>query len=223
MAKKSSKKIDYKNRAKFLRKFIVLPFKNKSNFNAKQKRFLTNKYKHFKNYNGIRHIKLNKKEIKLLKSKGYATTDKGVFLDDMRDGMGNKLPGSTVRLLKDGITKITYKSKTDIRHDYIYPFDSGEKIKFLQEPFIFVIKLIARISILKENFRIEDLRDPKHSSTIRFQLSAYTNHTDVDLDLLEYFLTRGSGASEGFRDALTGLRFIKYIPIKSPKKRKKRK
>jgi len=221
-------RIEYKQKAAFIRQFESLHFNNRVNFNTVQKRLLTRKYNHYKRFTGIRHIELNKKTRNDLKSRGYAVTGKGVFIDDIRDGVGNKIQGSNVRLLNNGIIKVSIGKKgkrAATRIDYIYSFNKKEKEQFVKTPEQFIINLINSIPILKKNFSIKTLRNKAARQHIRFQIGAYGTHSALTLDVLEFYLKEKAGneATRGFFDVITGLRFVKFTPVKPPIKKKSKK
>lgn len=208
--------IDYKKRAEFIRKFTTLPFNNRTKFSATQKRTITRTYKKYRKYSGIREKKANAATRKKLADRGFVTTKTGVLVDDFRDGFGNRIEGSKVRILSDGIIKITLdrKGAAARRDDYLYNFTGKEKIEFLQNPEQFVENLIRTIPILKRNFDPEILRSKPARQQIKFIINgSFSSHSNVTLDALEYYVDEQDDPA-GFSQAITGLRFLKFTPKK---------
>lgn len=216
--------INYKTRAEFIRQYEKLKYNNRTNFNAAQKRDITRKYNRLKKFTGIRHVKKTPSELKKLKSRGYQVSGKGVFIDDIRDGAGNKINGSSVTLLNNNITRITLGaigSRIVKRVDYIYNFTAQEKIDFITDPENFIINLIKSTPVLNKNFDINILRNKPTRQHIRFQFGAYGTHAALSLDVLNYYMKEHNEKNNnGFFEMITGIRFIKYTQIKKKAKTK---
>jgi len=205
LIKKHKNKINYEKRAAFIRIYDKLSSSKKKNFNANQKREITKKYNHLKQYSGITPVKVTKRELKEYKDRGYPTTPKGVIVDQLRDNQGRRIKNSRVRLLNDGVIKETVNKRTA----YIINLTANEREQFLIDPKAVILEYL-KTPTLKRNFNINKLNDGSDQYiSMQFGHMAGKESRTVD-GWNDYFSTMDDLRFAQYTEYLTGFRITKW-------------
>lgn len=208
MRSKSSRKkprvSKYAYKAAKIRHFQSLPFAQRSNFTATQKRQITRlwneKYKYLSTTN---LYKVKGKKKRALKERGFDVVEKGVILDNPRDVHNKRIFGARVSVTKDGIVKETIRNRTD----HIISFTKDERLRFVKDPEAVLNELRK-----KTGLKLTKKGPKTKRQFVRLQWGAYAGTIDYDLRVLvQYFTDEKTGrVKRRLLNKLTGIHFVTF-------------
>lgn len=208
--KKRKPRKSWGQKAAKIRKFETLPFSNRTNFDANQKKRIARLWEKYKSFSPKMLRKVTPKTRDDLAAKGFQVTRKGVILDAPRTPLGKRLKGARVSVLKNGIIK---ESVGD-RRDYIIGLDKKQRRAFALDPKKF-------LKDLQDKTRSKNIKKFK-KHYIRLQWGAFSGRIDYKIEnLADYFLDDKGKLKRGLLKNLTGIRIITYDETKKRKKRKR--
>lgn len=212
--KKRKARKTWAEKATKVRQFSPLPFNNRTQFTPDQKRVIAREYEKYKTVSVRMLHKVDASKRKILKSKGYTVTARGVILDAPRTPLGKRLKGARMTVLKGGVVKESVGS----RRDYIIGLTKKQRREFARDPSKYAKQLFSKS-------KSKAIRKSK-KQYIRLQWGAYSGRIDYKLENLgSYFLDERGKIKGHLIKNLTGIRLITYVDTeqKSAKRRRARK